>query len=135
MFSFKNLDQDEIKRMTKFAVTGIGNTVVDYVIYSLLAVLLGVNVYLAQFCGYAAGMLNSYLINRSWTFQTKHRFFSLQLVKFVIVNLITLAVSMLMLKILIDFVGFSLLLAKLPTIGVTIVLNFVLSRLWVFRQA
>lgn len=133
MFQLNDKNGDELRRMGKFALTGVGNTVVDYLIYSLLAVVLGVNVYLAQICGYMAGMLNSYLINRSWTFQSRGRFFGLQLVKFIVVNLITLAISMLLLKVFIDFAGFNLLLAKLPTVAVTIAVNFVLSRLWVFK--
>ncbi len=80
-----------------------------------------------------AGMLNSYLVNRSWTFKTSSRFFSFQMVKFVISNLLTLAVSIGMLKLLIDFMGFGTIFAKLPTVCVTILLNFILSRFWVFK--
>jgi len=134
MFKFLNLNEDELKRIGKFAVTGVGNTLVDYAVYSVLAVLLGVNVYFAQFCGYTAGMLNSYFINRSWTFKTSDRFFSLQLVKFIISNLVTLVISMLLLKLFIDFAGLSTLLAKLPTVCITIAINFLLSRFWVFRN-
>lgn len=123
----------EIRRMIKFGITGMANTLVDALIYTLLASWLGVNVYLAQVCGYTAGMLNSYLVNRSWTFQTSSRFFSFQMVKFVISNLLTLAVSIGMLKLLIDFMGAGTIVAKLPTICVTILLNFILSRFWVFK--
>ena len=94
---------------------------------------LGINVYLAQVCVYMAGMLISYLVNRSWTFKTSSRFFSFQMVKFVISNLLTLAVSIGMLKLLIDFMGFGTIFAKLPTVCVTILLNFILSRFWVFK--
>ncbi len=55
----------EIWRMVKFGITGVANTLVDALIYTLLAGALGINVYLAQVCGYMAGMLNSYLVNRS----------------------------------------------------------------------
>lgn len=133
MYQFKKLNYDELKRIGKFTLTGVGNTIVDYAIYSLLAVFLGVNVYFAQCCGYAAGMLNSYFINRSWTFKTNHRFFSLQMVKFIAANLITLVLSMLLLKLFLDFAGMSPLLAKLPTVCITIVVNFILSRYWAFR--
>ena len=45
----------------------------------------------------------------------------------------TLAVSIGMLKLLIDFMGFGTIFAKLPTVCVTILLNFILSRFWVFK--
>ena len=104
--------------MVKFGITGVANTLVDALIYTLLAGALGIN---------------SYLVNRSWTFKTSSRFFSFQMVKFVISNLLTLAVSIGMLKLLIDFMGFGTIFAKLPTVCVTILLNFILSRFWVFK--
>ncbi len=123
----------ELWKMVKFGITGVANTLVDTLVYTLLAAWLGVSVYLAQVCGYMAGMLNSYLVNRSWTFQTSSRFFSMQMVKFIVANLLTLAVSIGMLKLLIDLAGLGAIIAKLPTICVTILLNFLLSRFWVFR--
>ncbi len=133
MIDFFHLNEDEFKRLLKFGVTGVANTLVDVGVYSLLSVALGVNVFFGQCCGYAAGMLNSYLINRKWTFQTSHRFFSLQLVRFIITNLAVLAVSLLLLKVSMDFFGMGKLVAKLATTCITLVLNFIISRLWVFR--
>ena len=78
---------EELKRIVKFGITGVGNTLVDMAVGALL-LFLGVNVYASKCVGYSAGMLNSYLINRKWTFQTKDRFFSLQMVRFIATNLI-----------------------------------------------
>jgi putative flippase GtrA len=133
MFAFLKLNQEEMKRMGKFAITGIGNTLVDIGVYSLLAIVLGVNVFVSQFFGYSAGMLNSYLINRRWTFRTSDRFFSLQLVKFIITNLVILGISMLLLKVFMEFLGMSKLIAKLVTTCFTIALSFLISRYWVFK--
>ncbi|MEG1774425.1 MAG: GtrA family protein, partial [Oscillospiraceae bacterium] len=55
---------------------------------------LGAGVYLAQTLGYSVGILNSYVINRSWTFKTRAKFFGTQLVKFIAVNLGLLLVSL-----------------------------------------
>ncbi len=132
MFSFDEKKRAELWRMVKFGITGVANTLVDFIVYTVLAVPLGVNVYLSQFCGYAAGMLNSYLVNRSWTFQSRDRFFSGQLFRFLVTNLAVLGVSMLLIKGFMA-VGFGKILAKLGATCITLVLNFVISRLWVFR--
>lgn len=128
----KWLQHEELWRAVKFGLTGVANTLVDYLVFTVL-VILNVNVYFSQICSFSAGMLNSYLVNRRWTFQSKQRFFSLQIVKFILANLSVLAVSMLLLKLFIDFAGWPVLIAKLGAVCITMVLNFIISRLWVFR--
>lgn len=130
-FFQKYLCHGELIKLVKFGITGVANTLVDYVVF-LLLVALGLNPYFSQVCSFAAGMLNSYLINRRWTFQTKQRFFSLQIVKFVLSNLSVLAVSMILLKLFIDM-AWSIPLAKLAAAFITMGVNFLVSRLWVFR--
>lgn len=131
-FFQKYLRRDELIKLVKFGMTGVANTLVDYVVF-LLLVALGLDVYFSQCCSFVAGMLNSYLINRRWTFQTKQRFFSLQIVKFVLSNLSVLAVSMILLRLFMDVVGWSIPLAKLAAVCITMGINFLVSRLWVFR--
>lgn len=123
----------ELWRIIKFGVVGVANTLVDLVVYTVLAVGLGVNVYLAQAIGCAAGMLNSYLFNRSWTFRSSERFFSPQLVKFIATNLVVLGLSMALLRFFMSSFGLGKLAAKLVVTPFTMVLNFVISRLWVFK--
>lgn len=130
---FAKLNWQEIKRIIKFGITGAANTLVDYLVFTILTVWLGFQPYSAQVCSYSAGTLNSYLLNRSWTFKSKERFFSVQMVKFLAANLLVMGISVLSLKCLIEWMGLPVLLAKLFNTGVTLVLNFLLSRLWVFK--
>lgn len=125
--------KEDLIRFLKFSVTGGMNTLIDVGIYYLLAVIVGLNVYFAHTCSYVCGMLNSYLINRRWTFNTKSRFFSLEMAKFVIVNVAVWALGLLLINILMTQFGFGELPAKIGATGVTMIVNFVLNRLWVFQ--
>ncbi len=122
----------ELAKAAKFAVVGVANTLIDYGVFALLAQLLGVDVYLSQVISYSCGVLNSYVFNRSWTFKSQSRFFSPTLVRFLVLNLVMLAVSTGLLALLMQF-GFGKLLAKAGSVAVTMVLSFVVNRLWVFR--
>ena len=134
MFIVKRPERAELLRFLKFGVTGVLNTVIDSVVYFALIAVFGFNIYAAQTLGYACGTLNSYIVNRSWTFSSKSHFFSAELVRFLVVNLITLGISYLVLYYLqLWFPGGNELLLKLPVVAVTLAVNFVLSRLWVFR--
>ena len=52
----------ELLKAARFAIVGVGNTLVDLAVFTLLAQFLEVNVYLAQVLGYSAGTLNSYIL-------------------------------------------------------------------------
>lgn len=123
---------EEFKKLFRFGITGVVNTLVDTLVFVLLGNVFGVRLDIAQGCAYAAGTLNSYLMNRKWTFRTKQRVISMQMVKFIISNLIVMRISVLLLMM---FVQLSMPLpwAKLATICITTMLNFCISRLWIFR--
>ena len=124
----------ELLKAARFAVVGVGNTLVDLGVFTLLAQVLEVNVYLAQVLGYSAGTLNSYILNRSWTFRTGSRFFSPTLVRFLALNLAMLLFSTGVLSLALNLGGFPKLAVKVTATGVTMVVNFLISRLWVFRD-
>ena len=121
------------KKFIRFCITGGLNTLVDFGVYTLLTAAAGLNLYLAQCISYSAGILNSYIINRRWTFQTSQRFFSRELAGFLAVNAVILLVSVGLLYLLHNQLGLWHIAAKLATVAVTMVLGFVLNKLLVFR--
>lgn len=131
----EKLFRGDFKKFLKFGLTGGLNTVIDFAVYTVLLSVFGVNLYAAQVAGYACGTLNSYIVNRSWTFQSKNKFLSGELIRFILVNLITLGISLvLMYSLQLFFPGMNKIILKLPVVAATIVVNFVLSKLWVFRS-
>lgn len=132
MSVFDKGKQAELIKFVKFGFTGLLNTAVDFGVFTLLG-WLGLGVYLSQVLSYSAGIANSYVINRSWTFSSKERFFSPQLLKFIIVNLLLLGLSLGVLYVFHDLLGLHKMIAKLIATGFTVVLGFVVNRLWVFQ--
>lgn len=121
-------------RFVRFCVTGGLNTLVDFVVFFLLTSSLNWPVIPSQVLSYSAGILNSYCINRRWTFQTRNRFFSREMLLFIGVNLAVLGVSVLSVWALTSRIGLGVLLSKLCTTALTMVLGFILNRLIVFRN-
>ena len=113
-------------RFVRFCITGGLNTLVDFIVFFLLTGSLKWPVIPSQVISYSAGILNSYCINRRWTFQTRNRFIG--------VNLCVLGVSVLSMWVLTTQMGFGTILSKLCTTALTMVLGFVLNRLLVFRS-
>lgn len=124
--------------LLKYLMVGVGNTGVDWAVYFILTHLFSVASFVAQPIGYIAGAVNSYAVNRKLTFKTERRFFSVQLLKFALVTALTASSSALLMILVTERWGirgsFPLdLAAKVGVTAFTMLFNFGLSRLWVFR--
>ncbi|MCP1426612.1 GtrA family protein [Paenibacillus polymyxa] len=120
----------------KFGIVGVANTAVDTVVFALLAVV-GVPVLIAQVISYSCGVANSYWLNGRWTFRDAARGSGdrAKRIRFLITNLIVLALSALILMTLQDMLGWSLVMSKILATLMGMVLNYMASRYWVFRIA
>ncbi|MBP0990220.1 MAG: GtrA family protein [Oscillospiraceae bacterium] len=129
------IKSDTAKKFIKFAITGCINTLVD-IGASAAVRAISHNNYIAQIAGYGCGIICSYIINRNWAFRNeKEKFFSSQLVKFLLVNILTCLLSLLFTWIFSTKLNIQpWILMKLMIVGVTIVVNFTLSNLWAFKK-
>ena len=86
----------------------------------------------ANVVGYSAGIVNSFLWNRSWTFQTTDRPFG-RLRRFAALNLACLVASSASLFVFTDYLGWPYQPVWLLTMTAVTAANFALSRGWVFK--
>lgn len=56
-------------QLIKFGIVGVINTCVTLLVIFICKSILGINEYMANGFGYAAGVINSFLWNRGWVFQ------------------------------------------------------------------
>ncbi|GIP38499.1 hypothetical protein J31TS4_17790 [Paenibacillus sp. J31TS4] len=122
-----------VRRFVKFNLVGVLNTAVDLLLFTILNAGLGVPYAIAQVISYAGGMANSYVWNRYWTFGDRRAPAAGQLVRFAVVNGATLGLSLLLLYLFTGLLGLPALAAKLAVTVITMGLNFIGSKLWVFR--
>ncbi len=86
---------NKVVTIFRFAVVGVGNTFVDFGLFFLL-VALGMPYMWAQMFGYSAGVINSYVWNRTWTFRAQGAIVK-QFVRFLVINLCSFIVTLLLL--------------------------------------
>ncbi len=118
----------------RFAVVGILNTGVDFAVFSILKGLFGVHYGISQVAGYSAGILNSFVINKLWTFEIHgvDKKTPLEFARFLVVNAVSLGVSLLGLDLLGTGSGMNIYLAKAIVTVIAQVINFAGYRFWVF---
>lgn len=122
-----------ILQFIKFNIVGIMNTAVDFAIFVLLTSVFGLHHMIAQVISYSCGIVNSYLWNKFWTFKQKRAFSSSEALKFLIVNIISLGVSLIFLYIFRDRAGLSVLVSKVIATMFSLVVNFAGNKFWVFK--
>lgn len=120
-----------IKEFAKFALVGVLNTGVDVGIFFLLAHF-GVPYPTAQVISYSCGAANSYLLNKIWTFRVCGLSYA-EMLRFTVVNLASLAISLLCLHLFHDTMGLSLAAAKGGATICALAANFLGNKLWVFK--
>ena len=126
----------ELKSLLRLGVVGCSNTLVDFVVFTILRAAFDINYLLCQVVGYSAGVLNSFIFNKMWTFESRTSHFrtSLQFARFLVINLLSLSVSLLGLKIMSDYWNLNVYVAKVAMTAVAQVINYSGYRFWVFGK-
>ncbi|WP_274364293.1 GtrA family protein [Paenibacillus thermotolerans] len=120
----------------KFGIVGALNTGVDIAVFAALTAA-GAAPILAQVGSYACGFVNSFAWNKRWTFRSSQAEAAKNKgegARFLVVNLVSLAAASAMLELLYTHSPLPLLTCKLFATGVSLVLNYIGSRYWVFPQ-
>lgn len=124
---------NRLATLIKFGIVGVMNAAVDTLVFTLLAAL-GTPALIAQVISYSCGVLNSYWWNGRWTFRDARRQGpNNELLRFVITNLIVLALSSLILFLSNHILGWNLVISKAAATLLGMILNYIASRYWVFR--
>ncbi|MGD0753155.1 MAG: GtrA family protein [Anaerolineales bacterium] len=119
----------------KFGAVGILNTAIDLGLYFVLTRWLGLGALpiLAKSISYSAGILNSFLWNKFWTFQSRAGTWA-TLFPFILTNLVGLGINTGMLQLCLK----TLHLPELVALGLatltTLFWNFVISKFVIFKE-
>lgn len=116
----------------KFNLVGIVNTLVDFSVFTVLT-FFGMYYMAAQVISYSCGVVNSFIMNKYWTFGDKSTPHGYEVFKFIAVNGVSLAVSLSILYPLKPILG--VISAKVIATLFSMMINFVGSKLWVFKKA
>lgn len=121
------------QRFFRFCMVGIANTAVDFSVFFLLHSL-GVAYFIAQIISYSAGILNSYIFNRKWTFTLSGTIQLREFFRFITINGLSLMISTGTLYFLYDLNHINILVSKFAATGGGVLVNYFGCCLWVFSQ-
>lgn len=117
-----------------FSFIGVLNTVIHYVLFLLLFRLFGAPVMVSSALGYLVGMVNSFFLNRHWTFKISGTDMGPEFIRFIVVNLVSLGVNLLVLQMLVSQANIMPEIAQGVAILGALVVNFSGNKLWTFNR-
>jgi putative flippase GtrA len=117
----------------RFVAVGVSNTLLSTLVFAALFHL-GVHYLLASSVAFALGALNSYVLNRRWTFRSRERR-APELARFACVQIVGLGVDLALLSGLVELAGIPHVVAQVLAFPAASVVMFALSRQWAFKSA
>jgi putative flippase GtrA len=128
----QRFDAPVVRQFIKYGIVGASNTILTFVIYTILVAATGVPYTLALLVGYLVGSINSYLLNRHWTFRAGHVAHSQAGTRFAIVQVCAIAVNEGLLYLFVHDLHVDKIAAQailtIPVLAVT----FFINRAWSF---
>ncbi|NEN86220.1 GtrA family protein [Paenibacillus elgii] len=120
--------------IVRFCVTGAINTGIDLTVFTVLT-LSSVPYLAAQGAAFVCGLLNSYFMNRTWTFGQKGKSRPAEWMKFCALNLLIFSMSTALLIWLHEYRQLPMPVSKLGAMGAGMIVNYLGSRFWVFAAS
>lgn len=119
-------------KIIKFCIVGGINTLITLFLFYTLNKILGVNYIFSTVIGYLIGMVNSYVLNKKWTFHDDDKRVVFQFAKFALINSISLGINLFIMYIFVDKLHMDSMLSQICATGFSTISNFIGNKLVVF---
>jgi len=117
-----------------FSLIGVLNTLIHYAIFIILFRVFDINYLVASGVGYFVGMVNSYFLNRRWTFISSNNIHP-EFTKFILVNVISMSTNLIVLKFSVTTMGLIPEVGQIISIIFSISVNFFGNKFWTFNSS
>ncbi|MBR2001163.1 MAG: GtrA family protein [Firmicutes bacterium] len=138
--STEEVKKDEVKKQSElisYAIFGVATTVVSMVVYGVCNSAFEMHYLISNIVSWVIAVAFAYITNKMFVFKTRGMGFAQlkrEITLFVSARLASLGIEELGLFILIGLIGWGEILAKLVMQVVVIVLNYIFSKLVIFKK-
>jgi putative flippase GtrA len=127
------LKRDVTKQFLKFCLVGLESTVLNYLFFLILLYFFAVNYTLSFAVGFIAGTLFGFVFNKLWSFQSE-RDSSKEIGLYILVYVFSLFLGILFLRFFVDSMHISPVVANLPVLILTTLINFFGTKILAFKN-
>jgi dolichyl-phosphate beta-glucosyltransferase len=129
---FQNIKKNIV--FLKYSIVWVSSTIVDMLSLYIFVDILNINLYLSVVISFLLAVINWFLLNKIWTFDDKSKKYKRQFVKFLIVSIIWLCLSLSFMYIFVDVLDIYYLLSKALTSIIVLFWNYFWNKTWTFSS-
>ena len=123
------------KQFFKFVIVGIINTLINLLILYILTEFFGVYYMLSAVIAFLFAVTNSFLLNKTWTFEEYIKYkIKYKYIQFIIISIIALVINLILLYILVEYFDIWYMAAQIVGVLSNLLVNFIGNKLWTFRE-
>jgi len=120
-------------KFIKFCVIGFSGMILDFGTTWVLKEKIRINKYIANSAGFTLAATSNYILNRLWTFHSENQQILKEYLSFMLISVAGLIINNLVIFLLHDKMRMNFYLAKLLSIGVVTLWNFIMNYFITFR--
>lgn len=124
----------QYREIIAYLIFGVLTTLVNIVVYFVANNLLSINYLISNFLAWFISVLFAYITNRAYVFESTSSQFIKEAIKFFGSRLTTGLVDMVLMWLLVSFIPINDILIKTLVNIIVIVLNYIFSKLFVFKE-
>lgn len=124
---------DSLLKLARFGIVGTIGVGIDFGITWICKEKLSFNKFIANTCGFTLAVINNYILNRLWTFQSTNRLWQAEFARFALFALIGLLLNNVLLWVFNERLHTRFYLAKAAAIACVFVWNFFSNFLFNFH--
>lgn len=125
------------KELILYGIFGLGATLINIVTFYLFNEILELNLVLSNVLAWVCAFIFAFITNKLWVFESKDwksRTAIKEMLEFLFARLITLFLDTFLMWLLVNVLNWNGLVAKVIVNIIVIILNYIASKLWVFRK-
>jgi len=124
---------NKYRELIKYCIIGCSGALLDFIVYTILIKAFGMNYLLANALSVTAGITNNFFLNAYLNFKVTDNMFK-RFISFYLVGMLGLLISEILLYLLVDIMSMNSIIAKIITIFVITIVQFILNKTITFKK-
>ncbi len=117
----------------KYSAVGVAGTFIDLASLFIFVEYFSIPVILGSILSFLLAVTNNFIFNKIWTFQNRSKNYRKLHIKFLIVSIVGLGLTVASMYVMVHFIALWYMFAKALTSLIVLTWNFLANKLWTFR--